>query len=45
MTYTELKNTFQELKRASPRENLTAHAIFTEDRFTHPYPLLSRLRI
>ena len=42
MTYPELKNIFQELKRNSPRENLTAHVIFTEDSFTHPYPLLSR---
>lgn len=27
MTYPELKHTFQELKRTSPRENLTAHII------------------
>lgn len=42
MTYPELKNIFQELKRDSPRENLTAHIIFTEDSFTREYPLLSR---
>ena len=42
MTYPELKNIFQELKRDSPRENLTAHIIFTEDSFTRPFPLLSR---
>lgn len=42
MTYSELKNIFQELKRNSPRENLTAHVIFTEDSFACPYPLLSR---
>lgn len=42
MTYPELKNTFRELKRTSPRENLTAHVIFTEDSFAKIYPLLSR---
>lgn len=42
MIYSELKNTFQELKRSSPREDLTAHIIFTEDSFAAPYPLLSR---
>lgn len=42
MTYTELKNTFRDLKRTSPREDLTAHVIFTEDSFASPYPLLSR---
>lgn len=42
MTYSEMKNTFQELKRSSPREDLTAHIIFTEDSFAVPYPLLSR---
>lgn len=42
MTYTELKNTFQTLKRTSPMENLTAHIIFTEDSFARPYPLLGR---
>ena len=31
MTYAELKQIFQELKRKSPREDLTAHIIFTED--------------
>lgn len=42
MTYAELKNTFQELKRDHPREDLTAHIVFTEDSFASPYPLLSR---
>lgn len=42
MTYPELKTIFQELKRTSPREDLTAHVIFTEDSFTKPYPLLGR---
>ena len=42
MDYNELKQIFQELKRTSPRENLTAHILFTEDSFTKPYPLLSR---
>ena len=42
MVYTELKQVFQELKRTSPREDLTAHIIFTEDSFAAKYPLLSR---
>ena len=42
MVYTELKQVFQELKRTSPREDLTAHIIFTEDSFATQYPLLSR---
>ena len=42
MDYNELKKIFQELKRTSPREDLTAHIIFTEDSFTRDYPLLSR---
>ncbi len=42
MNYSELKQTFRELKRNSPMENLTAHIIFTEDSFGKPYPLLSR---
>ena len=42
MNYRELKNIFQELKRTSPREDLTAHIIFTEDSFASQYPLLSR---
>ena len=42
MNYDELKQIFRELKRTSPKENLTAHIIFTEDSFTEPYPLLSR---
>ena len=42
MNYAELKQTFRELKRNSPREDLTAHIIFTEDSFTKQFPLLSR---
>ena len=42
MDYSELKTIFLELKRTSPRENLTAHVVFTEDSFDKPYPLLSR---
>ncbi len=42
MNYCELKQVFQELKRTSPRDDLTAHIIFTEDSFDKPYPLLSR---
>ena len=42
MDYSELKEIFQELKRTSPREYLTAHIIFTEDSFDEPYSLLSR---
>ena len=42
MDYSELKKIFQELKRTSPRENLTAHIIFTGDSFDEPYSLLSR---
>ena len=38
----DLKQAFQELKRTFPRENLTAHIIFTEDSFATQYPLLSR---
>ena len=42
MTYPELKTTFQELKRTSPKEDLTAHIVFTEDSFDKPYTLLGR---
>ena len=42
MNYAELKQAFRELKRNSPREDLTAHIIFTEDSFAKQYPLLSR---
>lgn len=42
MNYSELKQIFQKLKRTFPRENLTAHIIFTEDSFDEPYSLLSR---
>ncbi|MBD5118915.1 MAG: hypothetical protein HDT37_07375 [Clostridiales bacterium] len=42
MDYTDLKQVFQELKRNSPREDLTAYIVFTEDSFARLYPLLSR---
>ena len=42
MKYSDLKQIFQELKRNSPKEDLTAHIIFTEDSFDEKYPLLSR---
>ncbi len=42
MNYSKLKQTFRELKSTSPREDLTAHIIFTEDSFSTQYPLLSR---
>ena len=42
MIYSDLKQTFRELKQNSPREDLTAHIIFTEDSFAKPYSLLSR---
>ena len=42
MNYSELKQVFQELKATSPRDDLTAHIIFTEDSFATQYPLLSR---
>ncbi len=42
MNYAELKQTFRELKSNSPKEDLTAHIIFTEDSYTKVYPLLSR---
>ena len=42
MNYAELKQLFQEFKRNSPKENLTAHIIFTEDSFDEKYSLLSR---
>lgn len=42
MTYAELKQTFCDLKRNSPREDLTAHITFTEDSFASQYSLLSR---
>ncbi len=42
MDYSELKSIFRELKHTSPREDLTAHIIFTEDSFKQKYPLLSR---
>ena len=42
MTYAEIKQTFQKLKRDTPREDLTAHIIFTVDSFAASYSLLSR---
>ena len=42
MKYSELKQIFRELKATSPRDDLTAHIIFTEDSFAKEYPLLSR---
>ena len=42
MNYSELKESFRELKRNSPNDNLTAHIIFTDGSFAKEYPLLSR---
>lgn len=42
MKYSELKKVFQDLKRNSPGDDLTAHITFTEDSFTSQYSLLSR---
>ena len=42
MNYSEVKQIFQKLKRTSPKEDLTAYIIFTEDSFATSYPLLSR---
>ena len=42
MNYSELKQIFRELKATSPKENLTAHIILTEDSFATQYPLLNR---
>ncbi len=42
MEYSDLKRIFRELKRTTPKEDLTAHIIFTEDSFDKTYPLLSR---
>lgn len=42
MNYAKLKQIFQELKRHSPMEDLTAHITFTQDSFNKLYPLLSR---
>ena len=33
MVYAELKQIFRELKRTSPKDDLTAHIIFTEYSF------------
>ena len=42
MNYADMKQIFQDLKRNSPKEDLTAHITFTEDSFASQYPLLSR---
>jgi len=42
MTYKDLKKTFRKLKQDSPKEDMTAHIIFTASSFSTPYPVLSR---
>ncbi len=42
MNYAELKQTFRELKKTSPKDDLTAHITFTQDSYAEPYSLLSR---
>ena len=42
MEYSKLKQIFQTFKLDHPKDDLTAHIIFTEDSFAKPYPLLSR---
>lgn len=42
MNYSDLKELFRKLKRSSPKEDLTAHIIFTGDRFFRNYLLFSR---
>ena len=42
MEYSELKQIFRNFKLDHPKDDLTAHIIFTEDSFAKPYPLLSR---
>lgn len=42
MNYGQLKHIFRQLKLEKPREDLTAHIIFTEESFDEPYSLLSR---
>lgn len=42
MRYSELKQIFQKFKLDHPKDDLTAHIIFTEDSFDKQYPLLSR---
>ena len=42
MNYGRLKHIFRQLKLEKPKEDLTAHVIFTEDSFDESYPLLSR---
>ena len=37
-----LKETFREMNDKTPRENLTAHIVFTKDSFDRPYLLISR---
>ena len=42
MTYSKVKEIFQEWNRNHPGEELTAHIVFTVDSFKKEYPLLSR---
>lgn len=42
MTYSKVKEIFQEWNRKRPGEELTAHIVFTMDSFKKEYPLLSR---
>ena len=42
MTYRELKENFRDLKQKSPKDDLTAHIIFTENSFDEKYSLMSR---
>lgn len=42
MTYSKVKEIFQEWNRNHPGEELTAHIVFTVDSFMKEYPLLSR---
>ena len=42
MNYGRLKHIFRQLKLEKPKENLTAHIVFTEDSFDILYSLLSR---
>ena len=42
MTYSKVKEIFQEWNRNHPGEELTAHIVFAVDSFKKEYPLLSR---
>ncbi len=42
MKYNDLKKAFQELKCSFPKEDMTAHIVFTKDSFDKSYSLLSR---